>query len=225
MRVRNKARVPVLYQFAGLHGAKRLIPGQLSPWLPATRFYDPRLQHALEKGIIEVEFDEKDVGIVGVAGLPGPVARVLGALKPEPPPSYSVVTKPVAVVSAPFEAKRRKKARPDKGLVNRPAPGPMRAKDLARKLGIAFNVLASFLEKKTDKRVYPLNIVTEEMVKLAEEEYGVKLELPEIREVRKAEPAKAMSLSELSHGSDGVIKLSLADLVHENEMRRAGSDG
>lgn len=220
MRVRNKAKVPVLYQFAGLNGPRRLNPGQLSPWLPSTRFYDPRLQHALEKGIIEVEFDEKDVGIVGVAGLPGPVARVLDAIRPAPESVDSVVTKPVAVVSAPFEQKRKKRSKPAKGLVEAQSSGPMRAKDLARRLGIAFNVLGSFVEKKFGKRIYPLNTVSDEIVSAAQDRYGVKLELPEIKEARKEDSAKALSLSELSRGSDGTIHLSLADLIHENEQLR-----
>lgn len=223
MRVRNRAAISVLYQFAGPNGPKKLAPGELSPRLPATRFYDERLQHALSRGLISVEFDERDVGIVGVAGMPGPVAQALANLpsakaEEERPAAIVAEPKPVVTVTEPFDPPKRKKPKPLKPMrANTAKTGLTRAKDVAKSLHIPVHVLSAFNEKNGGRRLYPVTGMTKEEVAAAEERYGSKIELPEISHVpRDSVSAAALSLSELSAGSDG---LSLADLISENDSR------
>jgi hypothetical protein len=211
MKVRNKLDIAVRYQFAGPCGGKTLGPGEWSPQLPANRYYDKDLQRSLNKGIIEVQFDEEDVGILGTVGIPGPVAQVLAKLNSEPEPaSGPVISKPVVISKdPPPKQEKRRPARSEKLLNN-----SMRASALAQELKIPFRVLAAALEKKTGKRFYPLSPVLPEDAEAMRDKYADRTEIPEISDLPSVGRQEVRTLSDLSSSSDGIV--SLADLANEN---------
>lgn len=232
MRIKNRRPVAMSFQFIGQ--GKTLRPGQLSRELPTTLFYDEHLQHALQNGSIEVVFNDRDVAVAGVAGMPGPVAKALAALeekkKEDTHAEGGVVTKPVPVVTVtePVERSRPRRGRPAPGKAEQLKPGTMRASTLAQELHIPLHVLAAGLEKAFGKRVYPLSAVTEEQAQAMREKYLDVRPVPEaLSEPSVSRRSDAMSLADLSAASDGV--LSLADLMAQNKRntgaKRRKGDG
>lgn len=223
MRVRNQAAFSVFYPFAGVDvdRGRLLQSGALSPKLPANRFYDARLQKALSRGLITVEFDEEDTGMIGVGGLPGPFAEVLSALHAKAEEDGKVVKKPI-VVSKPVSAmsderpKRRRKSARTESLRD----GEMRAKDLAQELKVPFHVVAAALEKESGKRFYPFSGVSKKDADAMREKYGEKFEIPELSDTARVAVNTPRTLADIAAESDGL--LSLSDLVRENE--EGGSD-
>jgi len=215
MRVKNKCGVAVHYSFAGPGGGRTLGAGEVSVRLPARKFYDPDLQHALERNLVEVIFDEEDVGVVGVAGIPGPVAKVLSALQGgeavRPP---GLQPGPVTVSGPPAKPKPERKPRVEKPA----ADGSVRAGVLAKELKIPFHVLAAALEKGYGKRFYPLTHVAKDLADAMRERYAEKLEIPEVASAPVESRAEIRSISDLSASSEGLV--SLADLMQQN---RGGS--
>lgn len=218
MRVKNVAKIAVFYSFAGTGKlGKTLKPGALSPRLPAQRYYDPALQRALGRGLIEVQFDDMDVGVVGVAGIPGPVAKVLNTLQGEKKvPEVIVVSTPVQLQTESQGQPKRKPARAEKILKD-----SVRASALAKELKVPFHTLAAALEKLAGKRFYPLSPVSPDQVAAMRDKYEEKLEVPPIADAPSLDRGEVRTLADLSGGSDGII--SLADLANENRMRGAGS--
>jgi hypothetical protein len=222
MKVRNKAKIAVYYPFIGSCG-RMLAPGAVSRRLNPMTFYDPLLQRALQKGLVEVEFDEEDVAVIGAGSVPGPVAQVLSALRPEAPaPDKSgIVTKPVPVVRLSSALKSehvRKKPVRTAGRVEKLQDGAIRAQALARELKIPVHVLAAAVEETTGKRVYPLTGIDQKTADAMRERYLEKLEIPEISKVPRTGKVVPRTLSDLSASADGV--LTIAEI--EAEDRRNG---
>jgi len=220
MRVRNITKISISFPFAGVTGSRVLRAGALSPQLPATRFYDPLLQRALKRKLISVEFDKEDVGIVGLAGIPGPVAQALSVLnpsEPEPEKSDGVVTKPapVVVVTKPLPGTPEpRKPKRTAGQVAKAKVGMSRASTIANRLKVPFHVLAATLGKKTGTTIYPVTNVSAEDEKWLEEKFASSPDAPELSDIPRVQTAQARSISELSSDMGGV--LSLADLAAEN---------
>jgi len=219
MRVRNKLKGSASYRFAGTGPSNSCLlkAGGISPKLPPQRYYDPMLQDALKKGYIEVIFDEEDVGILGVVGIPGPVAKVLSKLDPKPESSESgepIVTKPV-VVSAKREPKSKK---PEPEPEPSPRNGAVRASALARELMIPFHTLQAGMQSAFNIKVFQMSYVKPEHAEAMRKKYGEHLEVPEISAEPVKRKAEIRTISDLTAKSDGIV--SLSDLISQN---RGGS--
>lgn len=210
MRVKNKLRLSAFFMFAGTgaNNGALLGPGQLSRELPVQRFYDERLQQALKKGLIEVQFGDEDMRFVGVAGIPPGVDAEACAAK-----TASAVTEPVPAVKVSCDPPPKSSKKKRKSYEPVP-PGSVRVSTLARELKIPFVTLAAGLQKQFGIKVYPISYIPLEQADAMREKYAEKLEIPEISRIPSRKRAEVRTLSDLSEESDGI--LSLDDLISQN---------